>query len=460
MILSEVETLAAKCLVNAGLLTQRLQSQEGATGPQADKVTRDLRLGLFEAAQSLLQSVTPPEYALTQQLSGSIMDLTAFRYISRFSVAKAVPIHGSITYEDLATTLKVDKSQLKRVLRYAMTKRIFFQTQSGEVAHTETSLLLVKGGVSVLNSYSSERGFPVASCFNEALDKWGHGSQEPNETAFNVFHETELPMFDYYEENPASGAPFHQVMQHFTKTPALSHEHIKTAFDWKSLSHTTVIDIGGSLGHASVAILESNPTLSCIVQDLPKPVAQATNPSTSIVPEHMAKRISFQEHSFWDTQKVSADVYFMRMIFHDWSDKYAVKILQALLPAMRPGAKLLIMDYVTRPYGTLKSGDERRMRMRDMQMMIMHNALERDEEEWKNLFAQTDRRLRLVDIHTPPGSALSLIELVLDGEVDVKTEAVVVESPVESEKVQVGIVIGEKTEKEVVVTVTPVAMEA
>lgn len=289
----------------------------------------------------------------------------------------------------------------------------------------------------MLNGYSAERGFPVASCFNDALDKWGHGSQEPNETAFNVFHKTALPMFDYYEQNPAYGAPFHKVMQYFTKTPALSHEHIKTAFDWTSLSHATVVDVGGSLGHASVAILEANPTLYCVVQDLARPVAQATDPATSIVPEHMAKRISFQEHSFWDTQKVSADVYFMRMIFHDWSDKYAVKILRALLPAMRPGARLFIMDYVTRPYGVLKLGDERRMRMRDMQMMIMHNALERDEDEWRALFAQTDQRLRLAGICTPPGSALSLIELVLDGGVSNGDSGpvVTVSAPVESESV-------------------------
>jgi hypothetical protein len=69
--LSEVEALAAKCLVNAGLLTQRFKSLEVTTGP-LDKETRDLRLSLFEAAQSLLQSVTPPEYVLTQQLSGSV----------------------------------------------------------------------------------------------------------------------------------------------------------------------------------------------------------------------------------------------------------------------------------------------------------------------------------------------------------------------------------------------------
>ncbi len=75
---------------------------------------------------------------------------------------------------------------------------------------------------------------------------------------------------------------------------------------------------------------------------------------------------------------------------------------------------MLIMDYVTLPYGTLRIGEERRMRIRDMQMMVMHNALERDEDEWRRLLAETDSRLRLVKIRKPAGSALSLLEVVLD----------------------------------------------
>jgi 6-hydroxytryprostatin B O-methyltransferase len=341
------------------------------------------------------------------------MDLTAMRYINRFGVAKGVPTDQSVSYKDLAGNLGLNVSQLKRVLRYTMTKEIFTEID-GMVAHTAISRLLLQNGIATLSRYSSDRGWPIASRFNDALDKWGHGSQEPNETAFNIFKDTDLPMFDYHEEHPEFSADFHKVMKQFTKTPPLSHEHIKSAYEWSSLPQGAIVaDVGGSLGHCSIAILETNPAVTCIVQDLPKTVAQATDPDRSIVPAHMASRISFQEHSFFDPQTLSADVYFMRMIFHDWSDKYAKKILQGLLVAMKPGARLLIMDYVTLPVGALKVPDERRMRVRDMQMMVMHNALERDEEEWRNLLSETDSRLKLVSIRKPIGSALSLLEVIL-----------------------------------------------
>ena len=338
------------------------------------------------------------------------MDLTALRYINRFAVAKAVP-DSAISYADLAADLQLDESQLKRVLRYTMTKGIFAEVD-GMIAHTDSSRLLLQDGIGTLSRYSSDRGWPIASRFNDALDKWGHGSQEPNETAFNIFKDTELPMFDYHEAHPDFSTDFHAVMKQFTKTPPLSHEHIKSAFDWNSLSHAKVVDVGGSLGHCSIAIVEANPTLTCIIQDLPKTVAQAI--ANSIIPAHMADQITFQEHSFFDPQPETADVYFLRMIFHDWADKYAKKILQSLLVAMKPGARILIMDYVTLPYGTLRIGEERRMRMRDIQMMVMHNALERDEDEWRRLLAETDLRLKLVKILKPAGSALSLLEVVLE----------------------------------------------
>ena len=42
------------------------------------------------------------------------------------------------------------------------------------------------------------------------------------------------------------------------------------------------------------------------------------------------------------------------------------------------------------------------------------NASERDLEGWKALFAQVDQRLKLQSVVTPPGSAHSIMELVLE----------------------------------------------
>lgn len=53
-------------------------------------------------------------------------------------------------------------------------------------------------------------------------------------------------------------------------------------------------------------------------------------------------------------------------------------------------------------------------RTMDMEMMLTYNAVERDLEGWKDLFAKADERLGLRSVSTPPGSAHSIMELTLD----------------------------------------------
>ena len=50
----------------------------------------------------------------------------------------------------------------------------------------------------------------------------------------------------------------------------------------------------------------------------------------------------------------------------------------------------------------------------DMEMMLCYNAVERDLEGWKELFARTDKRLKMKSVVTPPGSAQSIMEIVLE----------------------------------------------
>ena len=53
-------------------------------------------------------------------------------------------------------------------------------------------------------------------------------------------------------------------------------------------------------------------------------------------------------------------------------------------------------------------------RIMDMEMMICYNAVERDVDGWKGLLAKADERLKLQRVVTPPGSAQSVMEFVLE----------------------------------------------
>ena len=62
------------------------------------------------------------------------------------------------------------------------------------------------------------------------------------------------------------------------------------------------------------------------------------------VPAELKERVRFQAHDLFAPQTATADVVYLRWILHDWSDKYCVMILRALIPSLKPGSRLLIQD--------------------------------------------------------------------------------------------------------------------
>jgi len=81
------------------------------------------------------------------------------------------------------------------------------------------------------------------------------------------------------------------------------------------------------------------------------------------IPEPYDSRISLTTHDFFNEQPVAgADVYFFRHVFHNWPDLYCVKILRALIPALKPGAKVLINDGTSPEPGTMNIYEDKLIR--------------------------------------------------------------------------------------------------
>lgn len=146
--------------------------------------------------------------------------------------------------------------------------------------------------------------------------------------------------------------------------------------------------MGGNEGFASVGIAEKFPLLSFEVQDLPGIALNAK------IPAHLADRVKHRAHNFFDEQPVVAEAYLFRHVFHAFSDKYAIAILRALVPALRPGARIIINDVTLRPPGEMSRVEEKSVRLLDMLMKSVRNARNRDADEWKSLFEQADGRFK------------------------------------------------------------------
>lgn len=165
-------------------------------------------------------------------------------------------------------------------------------------------------------------------------------------------------MFDYLGKHPARAKRFANAMKATTAGQLDTPMSGTKAFSWASIGSGTVVDVGGSEGHASMELAEAFPSLSFIVQDRPEVISGAQ----SKVPPSLQSRVSFMAHDFFTEQPVKADCYLFRRIFHNWPDAYCVRILRNLIPALQPGARIVINDNVMPEPNTVGLLAERKIR--------------------------------------------------------------------------------------------------
>jgi hypothetical protein len=95
------------------------------------------------------------------------------------------------------------------------------------------------------------------------------------------------------------------------------------------------------------------------VQDLTDTIAGLCD----MVPPELNGRVLGMKHDFLTLQPVEgADIYLLPWILHDWSDKYCIKILQNLIPALRKGTKIVINDICIPEPGQLGPRADRGLR--------------------------------------------------------------------------------------------------
>lgn len=144
----------------------------------------------------------------------------------------------------------------------------------------------------------------------------------------------------------------------FTTGKGFEVSHVIDSFDWESLGNASIVDIGGSRGQIAIALAKHFQTLYVTVQDLEMTVSGAY----SEIPTEVSERVHFMAHDFFTIQPVVADVYFLRWILHNWPDKYCIKILQNLIPALKSGARILIQEMCMPEPGSVVSWREKQLR--------------------------------------------------------------------------------------------------
>jgi SAM-dependent methyltransferase len=307
------------------------------------------------------------------------------------------------TFEELAQTCGLNESEVKRLLRHAMAFRIFTEPRKGVVAHTAASKRLADPLMKAWIGMATEELWPCAVKTVETLQKWPEAS-EPTQTPFNMAHNTDRVFFDEIAKFPKREIRYADAMGWFNSGPGLEPTGLVDTIPWSD--YETVVDVGGNTGLVSQAIARKHKSVNFIVQDRPEPVAEGK----ARLPDEFKDQITFMEHDFFNDQPLRADVYLMRWILHDWSDKYAIKILKALIPALKRGARIVLNELVPPPPGVGSPYGNKLLRTMDLTMLELHNGKERDDDDWRQLFNDCDPRFKYLGVTRPPGSRLAVVQ--------------------------------------------------
>ncbi|MCJ1353124.1 MAG: hypothetical protein MMC33_003109 [Icmadophila ericetorum] len=373
------------------------------------------RIAAIEASIELQELLTGPI-----QLLRPVLNATSLQAIYKFEIAQKVPIHGEISFASLAELSNLDELDLRRILRFAIVHhRVFCEPRKGYVAHSAASRRLAEnaGARDGLGLMFDECWQSMARTV-EAMERFK--DREPNQTpddgsnsfqGHSLAHQTDDSMYDYLRKNPAKAKRFASAMRSFTDSVNPEPLQLISGFPWASIGRGTVVDVGGSEGHVSISLARAYTDLKFIVQDAPETVAGAKEK----LPVDVADRVEFMAHDFFTDQPITADVYILRWVFHNWPDKFCIKILQKLIPALKPGARIVVNDSLVPDPDTLSLLEERQTRAMDMLMLTLYNAREREQDDWGQLFKQADQRFTLIRALRSKNSGAGIIEAVWEG---------------------------------------------
>ncbi|KAI0206700.1 S-adenosyl-L-methionine-dependent methyltransferase [Astrocystis sublimbata] len=370
---------------------ERLPIPDDASDVKAAKAA------VIEACSELKALLTGPR----ELLGFNWTSYASVKAILRFRLDLSFPVGEATSFDAMAKFSGLNAKIVRRLVRHAIFNHLFFREEKpGVVTHSALTAILARDEIT-RNSLTLklDEFWPAAVKMTDAMETWLN-SEDVNETGFSLAHSSGKGMYDTFRNDPARVSRFGL---HFTK-PDQSFDGLLENYPWAEKK--TMVDVGGSWGNVAIEIAKKFPHMRCFVQDLPDVVAEGA----LRLPADLQERVEYVPHDCFSPQPIAADVYYFRSIFHNWADKYCIRILQALIPALQPGARVLIHEHIIPALEDLTEIEARKAINMDIGMHMLFNSQEREQDEWAELFRRADPRFRYVGARRPEGARRWMIE--------------------------------------------------
>ena len=331
----------------------------------------------------------PPDAQLFQLVSGAFVSAAVYS-AAKLGIADLLA-DGPQTAQFLAEKTGTDERSLYRLLRSLASVGAFVEMAHETFANTPITEPLRSDAPRSMRDLTIWMGEPEHwKVYGELL----YSVRTGKPCWDNVHGE---PVFPYlFNTNPELGEIFNRAMT------SLSHQAIGPlleAYDFSGAG--TIADIAGGYGHLLAAVLAVNSEAKGILFDLAAPLQGAPQMLDSY---GVADRVELVEGDFFKEIPVTADIYILKHIIHDWYDDNNQKILGNIRANMPDDAKVLIIETV------VPEGNEPHFsKILDLEMLMSPGGVERTPVEFADLLSASGFRLTRI---IPTKGPMSIIEAV------------------------------------------------
>ena len=361
--------------------------------------TSKFALMLFCTIYSCIQGVEVVSHDKNIGIQKKLIELASAHILSRaIHVAACLNIadhlvDGPCHINDLAYKVGAHSDALYRLLRLLASYEIFYEGESRYFSLTPLAQLLVSDHPNSLRAWLAYHDGDEKRW--RAYGQMDYSVQNRLPAFNNIFGQG---YFDMLAQDSSMAASFDEGMRNLSEKEDLC---IAASYDFSC--YKIITDIGGGKGGLLAAIMQSNSTLQGVLYDLPHVQISA---QSFLVEQSLEARVTCESGSFFDAVPSGSDMYVLKRILHDWDDDLCIKILSNCRKAMKPGAKLLIIDAV------VTTGNSRDFAKDvDVAMLVLFGGKERTLDEWQMLLRAAN--LKLVDVYATP-SMLSIIEVIAE----------------------------------------------
>lgn len=303
-----------------------------------------LRRSLLRAAEAVI----PARVALLERVIAS-SEANLLGELGRLKVADLLE-RGPLSAEEIALRTNTNPDAMARTLRALVYSGVFARRADGKFENNRISRAL-------LDQDDSSRAFAVYFASKSNQHAWADFAEtlRTGKNAFDRVHGTSV--WDWFDAHPEERETFARAMMSITIAEAAG---IATTYPFGEVQK--VCDVGGGRGTLLSEILLHHPKVQGILVDAPGVLESA---KAVLDARGVRERVELAPGSFFDSVPSGADAYVLKTVLHDWDDERSKKILSVVRAAMKPGARLVLVDFICEPdcdhYGV----------MVDMHMMLV-----------------------------------------------------------------------------------------